>query len=505
MKKTRRILSMLLALASLSAAFAASGCSADNGSTDVSETTAQTSDTAAETTVTETEPARENTPDSLPELDFEGAEYNLFYRDSDRYRDDVIGEQGGDIVKDAVYRRNLEVEERLNIKFNLIPGPEGASPYCTQLKTTVLAGEDAYDLVSAYQAFTLPYVLENCFANLYDAEYLDFSQPWWDVEYMTEILVGDDNLYFLMGDIALMMIKSMSVVYFNKAIYEGTYGDPAEFYEKVENGEWYFDEFHRMSDEIYSDLNGNGTADLGDMFGFAANTGKSTEHFMYDAGMRSSNRDSDGIPQINVMNERNIEFFEAFYKLYYENAGAYITPKSADLDTTFLQMFMSDNLLFLPEWFYTSELLRDMETDYGMIPFPKFDEQQEDYLSLVHDGTTIYCIPITVGDLDFAAAVAEALAAESYRVVTPAFYEVALKTKYTRDDVSSRIIDMIYNSATTDFLYANNYSLNSTMVGLICRTLAVNETADLASEYAKIEVKAQAALDALIDAYNEIN
>ena len=101
------------------------------------------------------------------------------------------------------------------------------------------------------------------------------------------------------------------------------------------------------------------------------------------------------------------------------------------------------------------------------------------------------------------AAAAEALAAEAYRTVTPAFYEVALKNKYSRDDASSRIIDIIYNAATTDFLYANNYSMNNTRIGLFSRAMVSAKSKDFASEYAKIETAAQAALDALVKLYTK--
>ena len=51
------------------------------------------------------------------------------------------------------------------------------------------------------------------------------------------------------------------------------------------------------------------------------------------------------------------------------------------------------------------------------------------------------------------AIITEALCAESYKKVVPAYYETALKTKYTRDDESIAMIDMIVNSRVFDLGY----------------------------------------------------
>ncbi len=493
-KPTLRICAAILLLALL-----AVGASCGEAAATPAETTAAVSETAA----AETEPAetdRSQVKDSLPELNFDGDSCRIYYCSRDRWAADIVGVQDGDIVNDAVYRRNLAVEERLNVTLVLIPGTDVLTEFDPTIKTAVMAGDDAWDLISAYQPYAIPLALEHCFTNLKDVKYLDFSQPWWNTDYMAEITVGDKNIFFMMGDLSLLGLKNMSSVYFNKRLYENDFGDPDDLYKEVMDGKWTLDEMIRYTEAVYKDLNGDGKENAGDLFGFAATTSKSSEHFMYDAGVRSSSRDADGIPVITLNNERTVRFVQKQYQLYYETKGAFITSDNI-IDTDMTEMFTSGTMLFFPGWLYNAQYFRDMKDDYGIIPFPKLDEEQEQYYALVHDGSTIYCSPITCTNLDVMGAVTEAMAADNYRYVTPAYFEVALKTKFARDEISSQIIDMIKNSSMTDFLYANNYSLNSTNIGLICRYLVSNKTPDFASRYAAIEANAQAALDKLIDLY----
>ena len=89
----------------------------------------------------------------------------------------------------------------------------------------------------------------------------------------------------------------------------------------------------------------------------------------------------------------------------------------------------------------------------------------------------------------------------SYYEVTPIYYETALKTKYTRDDLSSQIIDIIHDSAMTDLAYVYQQSLSE--AGMVMRLLAANKTKDYVSFVAKKEKAYTKALDKFITNFEE--
>ena len=143
-----------------------------------------------------------------------------------------------------------------------------------------------------------------------------------------------------------------------------------------------------------------------------------------------------------------------------------------------------------------------MEDDFGFLPQPKYSENQKDYFSLVHDQALLSCVSASSQNMDMAGAVLEALAAESYRRVTPAWYETALKVKYARDDISSQMVDLIRASMNTNFLFAYNstfYGLNG--LGMLYRDLITNNSNAYTSTATSRLPASQKKLDELIDAY----
>ena len=99
----------------------------------------------------------------------------------------------------------------------------------------------------------------------------------------------------------------------------------------------------------------------------------------------------------------------------------------------------------------TGENLRNFEDEYGLIPLPKYDENQTMYKTMVGGHHTALAVPKTCKDTEFVGRIVEALSAESWKTVTPTLYEIALKTRYLRDSESKEIMDMVIDGTQFDF------------------------------------------------------
>jgi hypothetical protein len=89
-----------------------------------------------------------------------------------------------------------------------------------------------------------------------------------------------------------------------------------------------------------------------------------------------------------------------------------------------------------------------------MLPYPKFDEKQEDYrVFFGANSSSMFAIPIFASDPSRTGLIIEALSAEGYKQLIPVYYEIALKDKYLRDDTSIKMLDLITDARTISFSY----------------------------------------------------
>ena len=96
-------------------------------------------------------------------------------------------------------------------------------------------------------------------------------------------------------------------------------------------------------------------------------------------------------------------------------------------------------------------LLRTMETDFGILPPPKFDENQANYYAAVDAWCmSAVSVPITVEDKEKTGLILETLAYESRYTLLPAYYYINLKTKFARDEESREMIDIILTNRLYD-------------------------------------------------------
>ena len=146
-----------------------------------------------------------------------------------------------------------------------------------------------------------------------------------------------------------------------------------------------------------------------------------------------------------------------------------------------------------------ASILRNMDTDFGIIPYPKYDETQEEYRTTSHNAVSMMCFPVTVKDPEMSAIITEALCAESYRNVIPQYYDIALKAKGARDDESGEMIDLIRDGLIFDFGWVHSVPMGS--IGTIMQNLITNNDSGLASYWAGKENQVLTGLEKINAAY----
>ena len=505
-----RCAAALLALLCTLPAVTSCGAS-DNGTT--AETAAKTDTAATEAIETEELTGRAAVKDNLPaDLDLGGANIRILSRSGDRdTKIEFMAEaETGDIVEDAVYNRNLTVMERLNVNMTVLDAASDATRHGggtvnTLLNKSVLAGDDAYDLIGNHMSQITPYILKGAFLDMHSLPYLDWEMPWWNQSYNNTITLSGKQ-YMCAGELAQTMISGTYVTFFNKKLWAENYGDD-NLYEIVRNGEWTLEKMKYYCDSMYRDLNGDGKVNDPDRFGFVY----SKDQIQGDALAGGANlvfttyNEADGYYYWALENERTANFLSKIKALMHENNNVWFTTSDQhEFSVDLMYKLKDDTVLFMPHMLSGTDQLRDMESDYGIIPMPKMDEAQENYTTFVHNGFTVFAIPTTCSIAETVAPFLEAMCAESYRTVTPAYYDVALKVKYARDEEAAAMLDIATQSIVFDFGYLYNESIASNTAlfrSMFNTTSAIDKGI---STIAKKEKATNKLLTKIIDTYNEL-
>ncbi len=451
-------------------------------------------------TQTETETKSETlyTPDDLPaDLRYDGVTATVFGWSDPAAIEFYADELNGELVNDAIYARNLTVEDRLGLKLNYVLEP-GSNPnqgtWVKSIENSIRAGDQAYDVAAGYSMAGATLAYDHMLLDLADQPYLNFDKPWWPKSLMEEATCGG-KLYFCSGDISTYMIYYMYATYFNKQMVED-HGltDP---YTLVHEGKWTLDTMLSMASGVYEDVNGDGKKDDGDRYGMVLHTTYS-DPFFFGVGLRTTEKNADDIPVLAASfgGERTHWLLQTLVGFFDTNDGLMVS--GLDGYTIGDNLFKEGRALFtVNEFQYVAIKIRDAEIDYGILPIPKYDEAQQEYSTVMSFPYSLYGIPADAKDPAMSAALMECLASESYRTVTPALFETGMKVKYATDNESAQMFDIIRETIVFDFGRVFTNSMNSMTFSLFRDALSSKKD-NWISIYEKNENKLTAALDKVV-------
>ena len=497
--KTRKIVTLLLIAALLLPLFAACGESAQN--TDNPAGGAPAGQNAPSAGNAETD-APEEDPDAalyadLPKEDFGGRTFTVLTPRHTEY--DFVGEVDGDIISEAVYKRNAAAEADLNIALVTVTEPglwDDRDGYTGKVKNSVLAADDAYQLVAGYGAYITAVAADGVFANWNDVHALNFDKPWWNSDIVYEMNVAD-HLFYITGDLTMTSVEYLFSIFFNKLLMEDTGLESP--YNLVREGKWTFDTMKSYAETLSIDADGDGKMTDQDMYGYSTDSTNFISGYMAAFDADVTVKGDDGIPVLAISNESFIDKFMALYQFIRVDPCVYLTTEEGSMigdDREAAKVFREARALMLADILGNAAALRELDFDFGIIPYPKYTEEQANYHTTAWDAYNLYSVSRTA-DLDFTGVVTENLAARSFQFILPAFYDKALLSKYARDEDSAEMIGLIRAGATYNFGVVNSPHIGSP--GHIWRDLVTSGSDNIASKTGKNEKAIVKSLEKFLD------
>ena len=466
MKKIQKRLSVLLAaLSLLSVTTVFAGC----GKTDETEnpdSKPAVTGTSAETIVVD---------DRFVNVNFENRPFRVYTNTADtndgisnsNFLIEGTAKTEGNMVNDAVLERNITVEDQLGVKLEFTQSDIDFNSVAADIRKLTQSGTDEFDLaINSIYAFS-DLLIEGNFRNVLDPDCVfDFERDYWYKDYMDDLRLMDGYQYILAGDYFIDILRSSHLLLVNKSIYRDYYKASAdELYDVVSNYEWTFEKMNTVCTGLYVDLNHNSEVDDGDQFGFmTASAWGGAIPFMISGNPTYITRDEVGSPVIAIQEDDRANLMANEMSKLFNNESAGVGIGEVP---ELLNAFTQNECLILGYQRLGSledPVLRSMEGDAAVLPYPMLYASDRKYTTSTHDTTSMGAILTTSTDMEFISTVVEVLNRETANILMPKYYKESLQVQCVDDEKAAAMIDIIHDNFGQSFVLAYNLSLGSQLL-----------------------------------------
>lgn len=482
----KRIVSLLLIFCLLLSALAGCSENSDNNQSESSDTVQGSNNDAVEDANDE---SSDTEPESYSANIPSGTGYNgdtftiITYPENGGIWSDVdwsATEYTGETLNDAVYSRTTQVEDLLDI--NIVTAYSESRSDQSTLTNSVNSQDNAYQLYTINIGSVFAIAQNNLVQELNsfsEKGTLDLTAPWWDQNIITDLSIENMN-FALTGDIGTMYKKSIGAMMFNKNILDQNQLENP--YTLMNEGKWTVDKMVEMGQKVSQDLDGNGEMDQSDQYGLICFCDM-MPIALIGCGIDFFTKDSSDLPQNTFYSEKTVSVVEKLATLMYDENLTYSWSRKGVGESPAFDMFQTDKSLFYYGELHAVATMRDMESEFGILPMPKYDETQDGYHHCVNPNPcATYVIPITNAEYEKTGYVMDALGAASKNELTPAYFETTLKGKVSRDEESQESLEIIIGTVRYDIGYLGGFGFSDFLL-----TMADNGNTDLASGYATRE------------------
>jgi len=475
MKKT--VLSIFLVLLMVLPLLVSCGKDSDGNKDSQSSTTAVVDPATAE--------IDEYVAEIASNANFAGQTFTYIGRTSDNFP--VEEEETGNLLSDAMYKRQRDLEELFEIDWENVITEHGEDTQQRVIQDT-LSAMGAYDLAhGAVLTVGQPLMTNRAIMNVNEFTTVDLGREWW-IGTLEETFSIQGKLYLLTGTIVAEHYSDAGCVLFNKEVAANF--DIPDLYQIVKDGEWTIDKMFEIAQAVPANTNGAGVYRYGH-----------TDHrsvgfdFLFGNGMSITAFDDEGTPYVpDTLSSELSDFADKLSVTLGDdtlvctarvrNNGAEDANEKYGVENL-TDMFVDGDILFWLDSTGAVSALREQEVEFGIVPYPKGNVNQE-YRTYAQSGmgSAVY-VPRNVKDPSKVDIIVEAMAALSQKHVKPAFYDKMLKGRSTYDSESREMIDIISSTKVYDLIdifSGGNMNTRGDYINLIDRAIK-HDSSSLASSY----------------------
>ena len=371
-----------------------------------------------------------------------------------------------DNVLDAIYDRTISVEDRLNIDLEFIPmyaayGDGVREEFLRHIDAVRLAQTHDYDIIATMARTEAGLAIRGHLQDLSRVEesYINLEKPWWPKTLVDTVSFGNGSYYFVSGDMSTNVIHMMHMIFINKDMFADLKMDLP--YQDVRDGKWTIDRMIEITKDVWIDLDGNNVQSKDDQLGFCA-LNYVCDSFYPAANMRYFEQDDLEMLKISpdYTSAKAVRLFSKLGDWASGNAIWITNSSKADKNSDTRSLFRKGKtLMWLEHACYLESSLGygRVDFDYGVVPTPKYDENQVNYYTGMGNPWSLYGIFVDLDDrgdkqeaLSMVTAVLECYASENYRIVIPELFEVNMQLKYLSSDDDRTMLEYVRSGIVFD-------------------------------------------------------
>ncbi|MCR4905658.1 MAG: hypothetical protein K6A33_06210, partial [Clostridiales bacterium] len=355
-------------------------------------------------------------------------------------------ETNGEILNDALFSREQKVEELYGCSLEELKTQNNSG---ADMSKAVKAGDHVCDAAMVFDASVSGVLTQGVLLPWNELD-LDLSNPWWDSA-ATEQYNFFGIQAAVSGAYSLYNYSTRHCYVFNSDLLESS-APGTDLYSEVREGRWTVDRMYELGALGVLDLNGDGemkTAD--DQWGIVSSVTRHYSAMLAGAGVKYIGRDEEGNLLFAIPANEYAQ--NVISKLVQLNVGNDIyTSGTNDIGGgAESPVFYNGRAMFIAAYVGEAARMRDIEFNIGIVPPPKFTEDQDRYYSLVEGGAQCVLPKTLAGEAAAAASVLlDAFAYYSFVESVPAYIDVVLMTKVARNEDSSEMLEACFDSSFYD-------------------------------------------------------
>ena len=434
----------------------------------------------------DTEEAKPDIPE-VTEANFGGYEFNVLIcsRSSRTPNDFEVKEgQADTAMGSAVYTRYLRMLEKYNVNIVCnaqLGGDERKNEAFVTMETQYNSQTNDYDFCVINTYAVAPITTAGYLYDMNSVPYLDLTKSWWDQTMLDDLTISG-SVYFMSGDITTTVDDYMYCTIFNKKLYDQYITDGTDVYELVNKKDWTLDKLKTLSSMLKDgDVDGDDIMTNADRYGLMTWYDEMFASVQASGG-RIAKVNENGYMELTLQSERNFAVMNKYMEL--ENLPTTINFQNETINPgkRFVSIFSENRAMFFMTILNEVYRFRDQDVDYGILPNPMYNDEQEDWFCTFSAGLASFtCIPGYQQNIERTGIIVELLGWEAVETIKPGYYDHTLNGKLVSDNESIDSLTIILDNKFVDIgHYFTVGSLNQVMHSVA----SSGSAASFMSEYA---------------------